>query len=78
MDYTKHTPGPTDYDTKARNILNKAPVYTLGNKSKSNKQIDFDHNNYKPAPTNYETKGSFIQNNGVFVGSSSRYDLTET
>ena len=59
-------------------VLNKAPVHSLGNKSKSNKQIDFDHNAYKPGPTSYETKRDFINKNGTFVGSSQRKDLTET
>ena len=53
IDYNKHTPGPSDYQVEGTKVLGKAPVYTLGNKSKSTKQIDFDHNTYKPGPTNY-------------------------
>jgi hypothetical protein len=53
FDYNKHTPGPQDYEVKGVKVLNKSPVYTLGNKSKPTHQIDFDHNVYKPAPTNY-------------------------
>lgn len=78
IDYNKHSPGPQDYDYKAKNVLNKSPVFSLGNKSKSTRQIDFDHNAFKPAPTNYNTKNQWDQKNGIFVGSSTRQDLTET
>jgi hypothetical protein len=76
--FNKHTPGPQDYDTKGAKILNKAPVYSIGNKSKSTNQIDFDNNAYKPAPTNYNAKQNFINKHGVFIGASSRKELTET
>ncbi len=76
IDYNKHTPGPTDYDTKGTKVLNKSPIYSMGNKSKSNRQIDFDHNTYKPAPTNYLSKSDLIKKNGVVIGSSVRKDLT--
>jgi hypothetical protein len=59
IDYNKHTPGPADYKAEGSKVLNKAPVHTLGVKSKSNHQIDFDHNAYKPASTSYEAKGAF-------------------
>lgn len=78
IDYQKHTPGPQDYDQKADKVLSKAPVFSMGNKSKSTHQIDFDHNNYKPAPTNYNSKEDFIKNHGIFIGTSVRKDLTET
>jgi hypothetical protein len=78
MDYTKHSPGPQDYDVNAAKVLLKSPVYTLGNKSKSNRQIDFDQNTYKPAPTNYPAKGTFEKKHGTFVGTSERQELTET
>ena len=78
LDYNKHQPGPADYQAEGTKVLNKAPVHSLGNKSKSNKQIDFDHNVYKPGPTNYETQKDFINKHGTFVGSSHRKDLTET
>lgn len=79
LDYNKHTPGPQDYDPNGVKVLNKTPVYTLGNKSKSTHHIDFDHNTYKPGPTSYKnSKGNFINKNGVFIGSSSRKELTET
>ena len=76
IDYNKHTPGPADYESQGVKVLNKSPVYTLGNKSKSTKNIDFDHNAYKPGPTNYKTDKDFIKKHGTFVGSSQRYDLT--
>lgn len=76
IDYNKHTPGPQDYDPNGAKVLNKTPVYTLGKRSKSTKQIDFDNNAYKPAPTNYKnSKGDFLNKHGVFIGSSSRKDL---
>lgn len=57
--------------------MNKAPNYSLGNRSKSARQIDFDHNNYKPGPTNYDAK-KIGSKHGPFIGSSQRKDLTET
>lgn len=78
IDYTKRTPGPQDYDTSAVKLLHKAPNYSMGNKSKSAKQIEFDHNRYKPAPTNYNAKGTIEKKNGTFIGTSQRKDLTET
>ena len=78
INYNKHTPGPQDYQVEGSKILNKSPAFSLGNKSKSTHQIDFDHNNYKPGPTNYEKKGTFNTKNGVIVGSSQRKELTET
>ena len=53
IDYNKHSPGPQDYDAQGTKVLNKAPSHSLGNKSKSAKQIVFDHNTFKPGPTNY-------------------------
>lgn len=50
----------------------------MGAKSKSYHQLEFDLNEYKPAPVSYEAKGSFQKPNGVFIGSSTRKDLTET
>ena len=76
IDYNKHTPGPSDYQAERKKVLNKSPVYTLGNKSKSTKNIIVDHNTYKPGPTNYETQKDFINKHGTFVGSSHRKDLT--
>ncbi len=78
IDYTKHTPGPSDYDVKGIKVLNKSPVYNLGNKSKSARQIIFDHNSYKPAPSNYISKDDLIKKTGVVMGTSDRQDLTET
>lgn len=78
IDYNKHTPGPQDYDAKGTKVLNKAPVFSLGNKSKSARQIIFDHNAFKPAPSNYISKDDLIKKNGVVIGSSDRKDLTET
>lgn len=78
VEYNKQSPGPQDYSAQGSKVLNKAPVYTLGNRSKSARQIDFDHNTYKPAPTNYETKRDFLNKHGTFIGSSQRQNLTET
>lgn len=50
----------------------------MSTKSKSYREIVKDNNLYKPAPVSYETKGSFQKPNGIFIGSSSRKDLTET
>ena len=49
IDYNKRSPGPQDYETNGTKLLGKSPVYSLGNKSKSSKQIIIDHNIYKPA-----------------------------
>lgn len=76
IDYSKHTPGPQDYEVKVNQVLNKSPVQTLGFKSKSTSQIVFDHNTYKPGPSQYEGKTEFALKHGAFVGSSSRQDLT--
>lgn len=46
-------PGPAAYETNHLKTLNKAPVYTMGNKSKSVHKIIDDHNIYKPSPVNY-------------------------
>lgn len=78
IDYTKRTPGPQDYETNTIKLLGKAPVFSLGNKSKSAMQIITDHNTYKPASTSYEAKGAFDSRHGVVIGSSQRKDLTET
>jgi hypothetical protein len=78
IDYNKHSPGPQDYDAKGAKVLNKAPVFSLGNKSKSTHEIIFDHNTFKPAPTNYNAKSDLIKKHGAFIGSSQRQDLTET
>jgi len=56
IDYTKHSPGPQDYEVKTNQVLNRSPVQTLGYKSKSSNQIIFDHNTFKPGPTQYENK----------------------
>lgn len=76
IDYTKHSPGPQDYDVKANQVLNKAPIQTLGYKSKSSSQIIFDHNTFKPGPTQYENKTQFVTKHGTFIGSAQRQDLT--
>lgn len=76
IDYNKHTPGPQDYSAKAANVLNKAPVFSLGQKSKSTHEIIMDHNSFKPAPTNYNSKSEFVTKSGVFIGTSTRKDLT--
>ena len=39
IDYNKHSPGPTDYKNAPPQVLSKAPVYSMGNKSKSAKKI---------------------------------------
>ena len=78
IEYKKHTPGPQDYDVKANQVLNKAAVQSLGNKSKSTAQINFDHNAYKPGPTQYKEKTEFVTKHGTFIGSSQRQHLTET
>jgi hypothetical protein len=58
------------------NNLNKAPVFSMGNKSKSAKKIIDDHNSYKPSPVIYENKSSFERSTRIIFGSSSRKDLT--
>jgi len=78
LNYPKQTPSPQDYITERIKVQNKAPVYTLGKKSKSAREIDFDNNSYKPAPTNYPTKDIFKLSSGTFMGSSNRKELTET
>lgn len=77
IDYNKTTPGPQDYKVEGSKILNKAPAFTLGNRSKSARQIDLDHNSYKPGPTVYDAKKQTGMH-GPFIGSSQRRDLTET
>ena len=52
-------PGPAAYDTNHVKTLDKAPVFSMGNKSKSVQKIIVDHNVYKPSPVNYENKSSF-------------------
>lgn len=74
----KHTPGPMDYEIKPAKVLSQSPVFSLGNKSKSAREIIFDHNSFKPAPTNYNTRVDLINKHGVVIGSSDRKDLTET
>lgn len=59
-------------------IKNKAPGYSMGNKSKSYKEMEFEKNSYKPAPSSYESKGAFERKNGTTIGTSNRKDLTET
>lgn len=71
-------PGPASYDTNNLNTLNKAPVYSMGNKSKSAKKIIEDHNLFKPSPDHYEVNSSFKKTSGAIFGSSNRKDLTET
>jgi hypothetical protein len=39
IDYNKHTPGPQDYEVTGTKLLSKAPAFSLGNRSKSSKQI---------------------------------------
>ena len=78
VDYTKKTPGPTDYDNNTLKVKNKSPGFSLGVKSKSYHQLQFEKNDYKPAPVHYESKGSFNKKNGTVIGSSNRKDLTET
>ena len=46
-------PGPAAYETNVVNTLNKAPIFSMGNKSKSPQKIIVDHNNYKPSPGLY-------------------------
>ena len=77
IDYNKQTPGPQDYAAERTKVLNKAPNFSLGKRSKSSKAILNDHNTYKPGPANYETQRA-MHKNGAFVGSSQRQDLTET
>lgn len=69
-------PGPAAYETSSVNILNKSPVFSMGNKSKSPQKIIEDHNRYKPSPGVYENKSSFNKSAGVIFGSSNRKDLT--
>jgi hypothetical protein len=46
-------PGPAAYDTNHVKTLNKAPVFSMGNKSKSPQKIIQDHNLYKPSSISY-------------------------
>ena len=78
IDYVKKTPGPHEYDNNTLKVKNKAPGFSMSTKSKSYREIVKDNNLYKPAPVSYEAKGSFQKPNGIFIGSSSRKDLTET
>lgn len=63
-----------DYEIKPAKVLSQSPIFSLGNKSKSAKEIIFDHNSFKPAPTNYNT--SLINKHGAVIGSAERKDLT--
>jgi hypothetical protein len=58
-------------------VLNKSPAFSLGNRSKSARQIDFDHNTFKPGPTAYNKDGA-KRSKAAFIGSSHRKELTET
>ena len=78
IDFNKNSPGPQDYQIQSSKVLNKAPVFSLGKKSKSTQQIDFDHNAFKPGPTAYNSKETLVRTNGTFMGTSDRKDLTET
>lgn len=69
-------PGPASYDTNNVKTLSKAPVFSMGNKSKSPQKIIEDHNSYKPSPGNYDTVSLFNRSAGVIFGSSHRKDLT--
>jgi len=78
VDYNKQTPGPQDYQENKLKVLNKSPVYSMGNKSKSAKEIINEHNKYQPGAGNYESKGSFHDTQGFLIGKDVRHDLTET
>lgn len=78
IEYVKRTPGPHEYDNNTLKVKSKAPNFTMAPRSKSYRQLEFDLNEYKPAPVSYEAKGSFQKKNGIFIGCSSRKDLTET
>jgi hypothetical protein len=76
IDYTKHTPGPSDYTNDTLKIKGKSPIFSMGSKSKSYHQIIFDMNDYKPSPAAYDYKNSINKKNGTFIGNSKRKDLT--
>lgn len=67
VDYSKRTPGPHEYDNNTLRVKGHAPVFSMGNKSKSVNQITFDNNSYKPGPTSYEKKGTNSKS-GAFIG----------
>ncbi len=72
----KPSPGPHEYENDTIRVKNKAPNFTMSTRSKSYHQLTFDKNLYAPGPTNYNPKGGFEKNNGIFIGSSNRKDLT--
>ena len=41
FDYTKKTPGPQDYENNSLFMKSKAPGYSMANKSKSYKELEF-------------------------------------
>lgn len=71
-----NVPGPAAYDINHLKTLQKSPVFSIGNKSKSTAKIIEDHNQYKPSPNLYDNKSTFNQSRGVIFGSSNRKDLT--
>jgi hypothetical protein len=71
-------PGPASYETNNMNNLIKAPVFSMGNKSKSPSKIIQENNTYQPSPGLYESQTSFNKSAGAMFGSSNRKNLTET
>lgn len=57
-------------------MKNKAPGFSISTRSKSYHQLTFDNNIYSPGPTQYNHSGGFEKNNGIFIGTSNRKDLT--
>jgi hypothetical protein len=59
-------------------VKKKAPNFTMSTMSKSYHQLTFEKNTYKPGPTTYNKNSTSENKNGIFIGTSSRKDLTET
>ena len=78
IDYSKRTPGPTDYDNNTLKVRNSQPGYSMKGRSKSSKQLTDEKNEFKPSPSQYCLKGSFNNPNGTVMGTSARKALTET
>jgi hypothetical protein len=75
-EYIKRTPGPHEYDNNTLKVKKKAPKFTMSTMSKSYHQLTFEKNTYKPSPTTYNKIGTLENKTGIFIGTSSRKDLT--
>lgn len=76
FDPVRRTPGPHEYENDTLRVKNKAPNFTMSTRSKSYHQLTIDKNMYTPGPTSYKLKEGLDREHGVFIGSSSRKDLT--